>query len=335
MFYIDVKFLKMLSCRLDGFVQKTSDLFNFRCPYCHDSQKTKGKKRGYLYRKKQNLFFYCHNCGQSTTFSKFLKYLDPSIYKEYKLETFAEKYNKVSSKSDFIFEQPVFNIKNDINLPKLNKLSNDNIAKSYVISRKIPEKFYSDLYYAEDFKEFVFSIFPQYNSNDLIDNDPRLIIPFRNEQGKLTMFQGRTLVNSKLRYITIKPNKNDIKLFGLDRVVKNKLIYIVEGPIDSLLLPNAVATADSCLEYGLNYLKDCNVILIPDNQPRNRELVKIIGNYIKKDYNVCLLPEFLPGKDINEIIMNGYSIDELQTIIKNNTFSGLMAKLEFDKWRKI
>jgi len=40
-------------------------------------------------------------------------------------------------------------------------------------------------------------------------------------------------------------------------------------------------------------------------------------------------------KDINDMIIAGYSKKEVQEIITNNTFSGASAKLRFAEWRKI
>ena len=50
--YIDLKFINDVSSRLGQFKKKTDYLFNFRCPHCGDSQKSKTKARAYLYRVK-------------------------------------------------------------------------------------------------------------------------------------------------------------------------------------------------------------------------------------------------------------------------------------------
>ena len=71
--YIDTKYVNLVSSRLPLFKRKQQGLYNFRCPFCGDSQKSKTKARGYLYQKKTDLFYRCHNCGQSNTFSNFLK----------------------------------------------------------------------------------------------------------------------------------------------------------------------------------------------------------------------------------------------------------------------
>ena len=83
--FIDRKFMTLVSPKLEKFAQKNDYIWNFRCPFCGDSKKNKIKARGYVYRKKNDLFFMCHNCSTSTSFGKFLKSIDPLLYKEYQL----------------------------------------------------------------------------------------------------------------------------------------------------------------------------------------------------------------------------------------------------------
>ena len=77
---VDSKFIGLISPRLQKFKRVKSDLYNFRCPICGDSQKNKSKTRGYLYAVKADVNFRCHNCGASMTLSNFLKTLDPAIH---------------------------------------------------------------------------------------------------------------------------------------------------------------------------------------------------------------------------------------------------------------
>ena len=74
--YVDRKYLNLVSHRLKKFKRKNDDLYNFRCPLCGDSQKNQSKARGYVYRKKNDLFFKCHNCGSGTTMANLIKKLD-------------------------------------------------------------------------------------------------------------------------------------------------------------------------------------------------------------------------------------------------------------------
>ena len=50
---------------------------------------------------------------------------------------------------------------------------------------------------------------------------------------------------------------------------------------------------------------------------------------------MVLWPDDVKEKDINDMILSGKTKEEVQTIIKNNTYQGDMAKIRFSKWRKI
>ena len=53
--FIEQKYLNIVSSQLQRF-KKTGDfLWNFRCPYCGDSQKNQSKARGFVFRKESNL----------------------------------------------------------------------------------------------------------------------------------------------------------------------------------------------------------------------------------------------------------------------------------------
>jgi hypothetical protein len=74
---------------------------------------------------------------------------------------------------------------------------------------------------------------------------------------------------------------------------------------------------------------------VPDNQNRNKEIVKLIGKFIDEDFMVVLWPEHVKEKDINDMILAGYSRDKILEIINSNTFQGLEAKIRFNNWRKV
>ena len=60
---VESKYIRLLSHRLRNFKQKKDYVWNFSCPICGDSKKSKFKARGYLFTKKNELFYKCHNCG--------------------------------------------------------------------------------------------------------------------------------------------------------------------------------------------------------------------------------------------------------------------------------
>lgn len=332
--YIDRSFLLRLSPKLKRFSQKKPDLYNFRCPICGDSQKSKLKSRGFVYRKKNDYFYICHNCGISTSFYNLLKQVDESLLKEYQLERYKDsaKDNNVPQPS---FEeakvQPVFYQK--IQLESIAELPDAHFAKVYVKERRIPTSIWSQLYFAGDFKKFVEDMGIQ--KDGLIEKDQRLIIPFYNEKKELVAFQGRALGESKMRYITVKLDDDNKKIYGMDRANTQEMICVTEGPIDSMFLHNAIATADSHLQAIGDIIDKSKVTLVYDNEPRNKDIVRTMERAIDAHYNVVIWPEYIEEKDINEMVLSGFSPDEIQDIIDKNTFVNLRAKMEFFNWKKV
>jgi transcriptional regulator NrdR family protein len=327
--YIDRKFLLQVSPKLLRFTQKKTDLYNFRCPFCGDSQKNKLKARGFIYRKKNDYFYSCHNCHVGHTFYNFLKFIDANLVREYSLERYkdGETGNHNYTKPTFDIPKPIF--KQKIDLENIDSLPDNHFAKQYVANRQIPKDRWTELYFAADFKSFVgsFDI-----DKDLKENDPRLIIPFYNAKKDLIGFQGRALSESKIRYITIKLDENAPKIFGLDRL-KSGTTYVVEGPIDSMFIDNSLATADANLSSIEIDNKD--LVLIYDNEPRNKDIVKQIAKAIKEQFQVVIWPATIESKDINEMILSGLTKQQLISIIKENTYSGLRAEMELNNWHKI
>ena len=334
--FIDRSFLLRVSPRLGRFSKKKDDLYNFRCPLCGDSQKNKLKARGFVYRKQNDYFYMCHNCGISTTFYNFLKQIDSNLLKEYQLERYknGETGNNNYPKPEFEeykTETPKF--KKALELPTINSLPEAHFAKVYVQQRRIPQAIWSELYYAEDFAAFIQDL--GIEKEGLHQNDKRLIIPFYNKEKELMAVQGRSLGESKLRYITLKLHDDNKKVYGLDRANTESMVYVTEGPIDSMFIENALATADSNLESITDCVDKSKVVLVFDNEPRNKEIVAKINSAIDNHFNVVIWPEFIDSKDINEMVLDGFSPDEIQDIISKNTFVNLRAKMEFVNWKKI
>ena len=107
------------------FKKKGDNLWNFRCPYCGDSKKSRTKARGFVFRKKNDLFFKCHNCGMGTTLGNLIKYLDSKIYKDYIMERYSSGVKTVDPKPEFHFNAPVFRKKGV--LKNLKSISNGTI----------------------------------------------------------------------------------------------------------------------------------------------------------------------------------------------------------------
>ena len=330
--YIDLKFINDLSGRLSQFKKKTDYLFNFRCPHCGDSQKSKTKARAYLYRVKNDMFFKCHNCGQGQNLANFIKFVDPKLYEQYLLERY-KKSAPATPKPKFDFKPTKFTNQTPIDdLKSIKDLPEDHPARLYCVNRKIPEKYFDKLFLSDKFMTLVNEVKP--NTYKITKDHPRLIIPFYDTTGKVFAFQGRAFGKEQPKYLTIKLDENKQKVYGLDKVSFQKPIYITEGPIDSLFIDNCLAAGGADL-FLKNKVPNENITYIFDNEPRNKEIVKRMYKVIEKDFNVVIWPDEIQLKDVNDMIMSGLTKFELQDIISNNTYSKLSALTKLNYWKKI
>ena len=344
MLYVDIKYVNMLSGRLRNFRKKNDYLWNASCPFCGDSSTNKLKARLYVYRKKSDLFVRCHNCGHGTNLGNLIKFVDEHLYKEYVLERYKEGATRYNDHKDVSEVLPVFKQENNIEelltdsildgLKDFNQLAKENHpAVKYIINRKIPKDKWHLLYFAPQFKKFVNSVTPKFQE-PIVDEHPRLIIPYFTNAGKCFAFQGRAFGNEEPKYYTIKVDENEEKIYGLDRVDYSKKIYVVEGPIDSLFIPNAIAVSGSSFDTPTIRSLLTNATIVMDNEPRNKEIVKQLAKYIDLGYNVTMYPESVTEKDINDMIMNGKTSGEILNLINTNTHHGMSAKMKFATWRK-
>lgn len=334
--YVDLHYASMLSSRLERFkfVSRNPVKINMRCPVCGDSQTSKTKARGWLLERNNTLYYYCHNCGASRGFSYFLKDLDSLLYNEYIAEKFlkekkdppkTEDGKKFATAAKFSGD-PLKKIK------KVSQLQPDHPIKKYITKRQIPSEHHYKLYYAPQFKTWINSVIPnKFDTKKIGKDEPRLVMPFLDENKKIFGVSARGFDPNGIRYITIMFDDRP-KIFGLDTVDFTKTYLVVEGAIDSMFVRNAVAMAGA--EGSAKALqKPENAIFCFDAEPRNKEIHKRIEKVISNGHRVCIWPSDVPGKDINEMIMNGMT--DVDEVIRQNTYKGLAATLKLTEWRKV
>ena len=339
---VESKYIGLISHRLRNFKRKQDYLWNFSCPLCGDSKKNLLKARGYVYKKGNNLFYSCKNCGIGTSLGKLLENVDGSLYKEYVLERYKSGESGFSN-----FKEPTFNVPSPrfdkLDKPKIfehaefcSNLSSEHFCLAYLKNRQIPKEFYSQLLFTSHYKKFIDALVPNHGKK-LID-DARVIIPFYDVYNNLIAVSGRALETSDktLRYITIRTTDSEEKLvFGMDRVSVYEPVRVVEGPLDSLFVKNCIASADANLAIVAENISAGKKVLIFDNEPRNKEIVKLMQESIKSNHNIVIWPNTIQAKDVNEMIMSGISVDEIESIISSNTFNGLQAQTKFVFWKKV
>lgn len=339
---VESKYLRLISSRLRNFKQKNTNLWNFSCPYCGDSQKNKTKARGYVFPKGNDLIYKCHNCGVGTNVGNLVKHVDSSLHREYTLEKYksGETNNSYVANTILNISPPKFDRVEKAKIFEhaewLSRLPSEHYCLNYVTNRQIPSTFYDKLLHTQHYADFVTALVPNHGKQLL--NDARLVIPFYDEYNDLIAVSGRALETSDktLRYVTIRTVETDRKLiFGMDRVDLSKTVYIVEGPIDSLFLSNCVASGDANLSIVAKDISADEKVLIFDNEPRNKEIVKMMQDAINSHHNVVIWPSTIKGKDINEIILSGKPVSEIEKIISSNTFKDIEAQLKFNFWKKV
>ena len=329
--YIDVKYINLCSSLLERFKQKHTNLWNFRCPICGDSKKSKTKCRGFVYEKRNKYFYKCHNCNYGTSFNRFLEKISPALHKNYITEQYKEDAWRKKDEPKSI---PEFNFVPEFNhvlqgMDSISSLTTDHPARNYLKNRLIPERYFRDLYLCKEFKKWTNTIIP--NKFSSLEHDaPRLVIPFFDCKHNIIGYQGRSFnPKEQAKYITIKMEGVENLIYGEERVNIKKKIYCVEGPLDSLFLPNCLAIA------GLNFkgVKLSNVIVL-DNERRNVQIVDALKKVITNGYSVCIWPDSVKEKDINEMIIDGRTTDDIVEIIDNNTYSGLQANFQLSQWKR-
>lgn len=337
MLYVDVKYAKLVSYKLRNFKEIDRNHFNFSCPICGDSKKNPLKARGHLRTHNNKLFYKCFNCGLSTNFNSFLKQVDSNIYDEYVMENYKESAairpvpKEVKTKVEFKPNVELTDSALD-SIQRCDTLPITHQAVKYLISRKIPKDKWKLFWHADKFKKFTNKLVKKF---DPIKNEhARLIIPYFTPAGKMFMFQARAYGEEEPKYFSIKLDESEDKIYGLDTVDYSKRIYVVEGPIDSLFLDNSLAVSGSSFDVPTIRGIACNTTIVMDNEPRNKEIMKQLEGYIESGYSVCIWPDAMEEKDINEMILSGYTKKEIMSIINTNTYSGLAAKLRFNDWRK-
>jgi hypothetical protein len=286
------------------------------------------------------LFVKCHNCGYGTNLGNLIKYVDSTLYDEYVLERYKGGASKHNAHKDVASILPPESPKQELlmddvldGLTRLDMLDEDHPAVQYLINRQIPKDKWDLLYFCSKFKKYTNSVSFKFTNED--DDHPRMIIPYFKPNGKCFAYQGRAYGNEEPKYYTIKIDETEEKIYGLDRVDYSKRIYVVEGPIDSLFLPNAVAVSGASFDTPTIRKLLTNATIVMDNEPRNKDIAKQLAKYIDLGYNVCMLPDTLQEKDINDMVLAGRSVDDILKVINTNTFTGMEAKLKYADWRKV
>jgi len=334
----DLTYIGFLSSRVRNFKKKSQYLWNFSCPFCGDSKKNPLKARGYVFRTGGGLTYKCHNCGVGSSFGNLLKRVDMSLYNDYIIDSF-----KLVKQKDDSVDLEMFKMESgleivtdsvlDDNFVPLSKLPSDHPAVLEFMRRKFPSKCMSMFYYTDTFKETINTLVPGKFSSMLPDHG-RLILPWLDQHGMVFALLGRALDGEEPKYFLVRLVEKVEKVFGIDRVDYSKMIYVTEGPFDSLFLDNGVAVGSASLACHYTESIKSNCTLVFDNDNRNKQVCVEYQKALKRGFRVFIWPDGLDCKDINDLVIEGHSREDIHKMIEANSFNGLEGLARFTRWKK-
>lgn len=324
--------------------------FNFRCPICGDSKKSKTKARGYFLKRDGKYHYMCHNCEANRSIDNFLKEMNPMLYQEYKLEVLKEKQevldvlnpdklpdlpSAVDDCADVTSKyQTKLGSKPLKELKAVSKLNWNHPAAMYVKNRKIPPNLHYKIFYVENGYQWAKKWLPEKFSLDWKGSDPRIVFPLVGKDKKCYGAVARSIGTSEQRFLKMNWTDDSGFIYGLDQVDISKTVYVMEGQIDSLFIPNSVAVGSMAFDLVKKHLPTEDVVIVLDNEPRSKITVNQYKKAVDYGYKICVWPGHISHKDINDMILSGIAAHDLKVIIDTNTHSGLKAKLAISAWKK-
>ena len=336
-----------------------SDRINFACPFCGDSLRDPRKKRFNIYL--NSLSCHCFNCNHHSGINSFLKQFDEELSMEDKIQVHeiqqtSKKFERRISTNQSSF---AFQLLDKLAIPKsvlfgMLKLITPYKSKEcsdYLISRCINIKQWKHFAYNEKSKElYILNI----NSNDrVIGMQIRQLDPNSKKSRYLTRSLSKIysdifnkdisilierLLNSMEngdKYIMEEDGVENIQanldrlsgLFNIMNVDMNSPLTIVEGPIDSLCLTNAIALQGATkLNNYFDELKMVRFLYDNDKVGKEHSLNKIKVNkkiflwglYIKK-MNIKN-----KVKDINDIVkLKLYNKEVYESCFSDDEFDAI------------
>jgi len=282
----------------------------------------------------------CHNCNSALPFSALLKRLSRSLYDEYLLETFRDEQpaNTVQTPSNPAAKTaPVDELLGNYVFP-LSQLAVLRGALwpvvSYANQRQIPKSQFHRLFATQHARTWLTPLVGE-KAQKVEDGEAYLVLPLRLPDGMWYGCQLRSLTQKI--YTTFRWSHEPLKVFGLEALNPEKKIHVVEGPIDSLFVENAIAACSSDLLGSIRVVEDLGYlprtaerVYIFDNEPRNKEIVRLLSAAVRLHESVVIWPRGIE-KDINDMERAGL---DTRALIQKHTFTGLQAELELVKWKR-
>lgn len=328
----------------------------FECKCVNEQCKSKqgARKGGFFWSNEKNSYFYhCFKCGLTLPLVLFLKqyfqeeYISIQIERQGRINDHVQQIIptiKISNEQIKQFIQQLFETKQIV---PFNECNDDEVI-NYVTNRQIPSQQFHRLFVADNF----FNIHQQIKTILEIhkgkqfelkeEKDKRLMWMFKNHTGDIIAVQGRRVDKKEPRYIISRFNADEHRLIGgMEYMSTEQQLFIVEGFIDSLFLPNAVSLNGLHLPTITHLVDNYSfkrVTIVFDNEENDqiKKNINMLSEYTVEHPNVdvCLLPHDMRqhGKDINDYIKNGFSREQIIDTINSNCYQGTSLKVRGILW---
>jgi len=299
---------------------------NLSCPYCKEGSSEGRKKRGFILwgdQSKNYVTYYCHNCPRSTSLENLLMLHYPTIYSDFLIEK-KKGYIEKLKKGEIGKKKKIFKESGQVEsyIPPFINLDDRFIPAQeveevveYCQKRKIPNKIVDRLFYSPP----DLSIVNTKSEVILLPYRDMLIFPFYKGK-KVYGFQGRSL-RTKFFHTVVDAGW---KIYGFFNVDRSSTVFIFESIIDSLSTDNAIASLGADINNRfLSELTDI-VFCFDNDKPGKEKSLK----YADDGHKIFCWPRSMSKyKDANKAMQNGFTKEEITSIIKDNIFTGFQAKV--------
>ena len=332
------------------------DRYNFACPYCNDSKDPR-KKRGNLYF--NSLHFHCFNCGHSVGVNKFLTDFDESLSQEdqivvHEIQQSAKKLEPKSTTQSSISMRML----EKVGVPKsvffkvfgLVSPYKQEFVSSYLKSRKIDIRQWGCFAFNETTKElYILNLTQQdkiigYQIRQL---DPKSVKPRYMSRRLTKMYDelfnkditgilqrlileeplGQKYIDDEDGIENITANLDRISgIFNIMNISFNQEITIMEGPIDSLGVPNSIALQGASKSLNGFFDNMENIRYLYDNDKTGKEMTV---KKLKEHKKVFLWEMYIKKMNIKEKVKD---INDLQkkNLLDLNMVEECFSNDEFD-----
>jgi DNA primase len=155
----------------------------------------------------------------------------------------------------------------------------------------------------------------------------RVVIPSYDSNGNIVYWVTRAIYKwMKPKYVNSETPKDDI-IFNESLINPNATIYLVEGPFDSIVVPNCIPLlglfVSDKLEYFLHTKTKANVVIILDGEARKEanEVYKLLNShnligrvriiYLKEGMDMSKIYELYKERGIKAVLRNETILKEI------------------------